>query len=92
MNLLHKHLLFVSDLDLRAVGSRVSSSQLSGLSWLGEAYLWSVSLLQFILIPGRSGDPQEGTGSENWSREYLDREGIGLRSHRESLRIEATRV
>lgn len=55
LNVFHRHLLFVSNLDLRTVGYRVSSSQLSGISWMMLANPQSFSLLQFTLILGWSG-------------------------------------
>lgn len=50
LNVFHRHLLFVSNLDLRTIGYRVSSSQLSGISWLMLAYPQSFNFLQFTLI------------------------------------------
>lgn len=93
LNIFCRHLWFVSDLDLRTVGCRASSSQLWGISWPIKAYPWSFSLLQFTLIPAPSGSSHEGPGFENSGPENTEgREGIGLRWFRESLRIQATRI
>lgn len=59
LNVFHRHLLFVSNLDLVTVGYRVSSSQLSGIPWLMLAYPQSFNLLQFTSVLGWSGDPEE---------------------------------
>lgn len=87
LNVFHRRLLFVSNLDLTTVGYRVSSSQLSGISWLMLAYPQSFSLLQFTSILGWSGDPEEWTSAENWGPENAEsREGIRLGRYRESLK------
>lgn len=92
LNIFQRQLLFIPDLDLRAVGYGLSSSQLSGILWLFKTYWWSRGI-QFMLIPGRSRDPPEGTGSENCGPgNPVGRGGRGLERLRESLSIPATRV